>query len=119
MDNIYNYFKTYKLLCKDTDNLKKNNIKRPSTRKSSILNKYRTEIYKLKENLDKNYNANTDNVIINIDKLFEDFLMSKDIDKFVDQLFLRKMGLSSKSNTKISIKNLLSTNKINSNHETI
>lgn len=119
MENIYNYFKTYKLLCKDTDNLKKNNIKRPSSRKSSILNKYRTEIYKLKENLDKNYNANTDNVIINIDKLFEDFLISKDIDKFVDQLFLRKMGLSSKSNTKISIKNLLSTNKINSNHETI
>ena len=120
MDNIYNYFKTKKLICKETNNIKKNDILDPKFSDKSILLKYKSELNKLKKNeLNKNYNASIDSIIHDIDGIYNELLFSKDINKFCDSLYLRKMALTSSKNIKSNIKNLLNINKIKNGHEII
>ena len=82
MDNIYNYYKTNKLLCKNTNNT---HDFFTVTTKKSILEKVKTSINKLKNDVDKNYNANSDDTLKKIDILFNDYIINeskRNIDKF-------------------------------------
>ena len=120
MDNIYNYFKTEKSICKDTNNLKKNDILNPKIYKKSILLKYKSEFNKLKKTqLNKNYNAASDLAVNDLYILFDNLLITNDINRFCNSLYSKKRELSTKKNIKSDIKNLISSNKIKNGYETI
>lgn len=123
MDGIYNYLKTNKLICKDSNNLKKNDITKSYSTSKSILLSYKPDVNKIKtnykNNIKNNYNAYFDSNLIKLDKIYEDLLNSEDIDTFCNELFKLKNSLGSKQNTKSNIKTLLSSNKISNNFETI
>merc|ERR1712065_127452 len=98
MNELYNFFHTKKLLCKDTN----------------ILNKYKSEILKSKNNLNKKYRGSTDATLIRIDLFFNDLINKNiSIEEFCNELFKIKSSLLLKSNVKSNIKNLLNSNKIN------
>ena len=120
MNEIYNFFHTQKLLCKDTNNLKKNNIINPSITSTSILNKYKSEILKSKNNLNKKYRGSTDATLIRINSFFNNLINKNiSIEEFCNELFKIKSSLLLKSNVKSNIKNLLNSNKINNKNEII
>ena len=51
--------------------------------------------------------------------LFDDLLITNDINRFCNSLYSKKRELSTKKNIKSDIKNLLSSNKIKNGYETI
>ena len=55
MNNLFNYYTTNKLLCKDTNDITKNNLNKLRTINISIFNKYKTELLKLKNEINFNY----------------------------------------------------------------
>lgn len=115
MNNIYKYYKTDKLLCKNTNNTQDYFDRFPS---KSILEKYRTGINKFVTNNIKNYNPNYDKTIIEIDDLFNNYLINentRDIDKFCKKIIEKKMSLSSKQNIKSNLKKLLKIDKNKTN----
>ena len=114
MDNIYNYYKTNKLLCKNTNNT---HDFFTVTTKKSILEKVKTSINKLKNDVDKNYNANSDDTLKKIDILFNDYIINeskRNIDKFFLNLNLIKSSLAGKQNIKSDIKKMI---RFNTNNE--
>jgi len=113
MINIYNYFKTNKLLCKNTDNT--HNFFNTTTSKS-ILEKVKTSINKLKSEVTKDYNASTDDILIKIDTIYKDYIINertRDIDTFFSKLNMIKLSLLGKQNVKSDIKKIIRLNKNN------
>ena len=113
MINIYNYLKTKKLLCKDTDNT--HNFFNTTTSKS-ILEKVKTSINKLKNEVTKDYNASTDDILIKIDTIYKDYIINertRDIDTFFLKLNMIKLNLLGKQNVKSDIKKIIRLNKNN------
>jgi len=117
MNNIYTYFQSKKIICKDSNDIKKTNITSFSSLYSSksILLKYKNLIYKLAKELelDTNYNAYNDKLIIDLDSDFNKLLKNKDINEFCNNLFNKKSQLSSKTNFKTNLKKLLNINDKN------
>lgn len=105
MNNIYNYFLTDKLLCKN-ENIITNNFFLGSHRyNKSILKKYYTNINKLKNNnVNTNYDPNTDEIILKLNDIYNDFLKNKDINNFCNKLNGLKNKLLNSNNHNLNIK---------------
>lgn len=113
MINIYNYLKTDKLLCKNTDNT--HNFFNTTTSKS-ILEKVKTSINKLKNEVSKDYNPSNDDILIKINNIYNDYIINestRDIDTFFLKLNMIKLSLLGKQNVKSDIKKIIRLNKNN------
>ena len=105
MNNIYNYFLTDKLLCKN-ENIITNNFFLGSHRyNKSILKKYYNNINKIKNNnVNTNYDPNTDEIILKLNDIYNDFLKNKDINNFCNKLNDLKNKLLNSNNHNLNIK---------------
>jgi hypothetical protein len=113
MSGLYNFYQTRNLLCKTTNNTIKTDFFNNTFTPESILKKEKLSIDKL--NIDSIYDPHSDPIIIKIDEIYNDFLISKDVDKFINELYKIKSNLSSKNNIKSNIKKIIRLNNKNSN----
>ena len=117
MDKIYDFCKTKNLLCKITNNtIGKNFLTQPSHSSKSIFENVKTEIDKLKVNIDPSYDPSIDPIIKKINDVYNDFLTNHDIDIFINEIYKIKGGLSSKNNIKSNIKKILKSNNKKENN---
>ena len=69
-----------------------------------------------KLNIDSMYDPRSDPIIIKINDIYTDFLRSRDIDKFITELYKIKSDLSSKNNIKSNIKKIIRLNNKQKNN---
>lgn len=113
MINIYNYYKTNKLLCKNTNET--HNFFNESSKKS-LLEKVKTSINKLENEVNKDYDPLNDNILKKINDLYNDYIINentRDIDKFFYSLNNLRISLLGKQDLKSDIKKIIRINKNN------
>ena len=114
MNGIYDFYQTQNLLCKTTNNTIEKDFFNTTSTQYSILKKVKSSINKL--NIDSMYDPRSDPIIIKINDIYTDFLRSRDIDKFITELYKIKSDLSSKNNIKSNIKKIIRLNNKQKNN---
>jgi len=110
MNNLFNYYTTNKLLCKDTNDITKNNLNKLRTINISIFNKYKTELLKLKNEINFNYDPLTNLEIEELSNVYENFKINIDVELFCKKVFEIRSKIASKLNIKSNIKELFKSN---------
>ena len=111
MNNLFNYYLTSKLLCKDTNDITKNNMNKRSIN-NSIFIKYKSELLKLKNEIKFDYDPLTNLEIQELLNVYENFKKNVDIDLFCKKVFEIRSKIASKIDIKSNIKELFKTNDV-------